>query len=65
MEGLEKLSERHKKPLGVKNAQSVKLPDNLERTGWVHEMLSKSPKSPTREFKGNAFLAAIDIFSHN
>ena len=50
MEKFRKIVRETKKPLGgVKNAHSIKLPDNLKRSGWVHEMLSNSPKTPTRD----------------
>ena len=60
---LEKLSQRHDKPLGGRNEQSVKVLDNIELPEWVYEMLSIGPKHPIRDkFNETHFLADIDIF---
>ena len=56
-----KLSERQDKPLGDQNEQSVKVLDNRELPGWVHEVLSMGPKHQIRDkFNETHFLADID-----
>ena len=60
---LEKLSERQDKPLGGRNEHSVKVSDDTELPGWVHEVLSMGSKHPIRDkFNKTPFLADIDIF---
>ena len=60
---LEKLSERQDEPLRVRNEQSVKVLDNIELAGWVHEMLSVDPKHPIRDKVNETHIwANIDIF---
>ena len=57
------LSERQDKPLGGRNERSVKVLDNIELPGWVHDVLSMGPNYPIRDkFNETHFLADIDIF---
>ena len=57
------MSERQDKPLGGRNEQSIKVLDNIELPGWVHEGLSMGPKYPNRDkLNGRRFLDDINIF---
>ena len=54
---------RDKKSLGVRDEPSVKVRDNIELPGWVHQIMPMGLKQSIRDkFNETHFLAHIDIF---
>ena len=58
-----KTARETKKTLGVRDEPSVKVRDNIELPGWVHQIMPMGLKQSIRDkFNEMHFLAHIDIF---